>query len=116
VVQAAAQAWLAAFVRGDAAAMVRATMLPMHSNGATIKSAVELEHRYAELIDEEAKRAGATVEVLSPAGLRARTGAVPKSVGQGGGQLHALVIGASEQLILTLEQKAAGWKVVGVDR
>ena len=113
---AAAKRWVDAFKRGDARAMAGASAVPLRSGEVVIREPKELEARYRELVSEEERRAGARVEVMTPAMLRGRRGALPGKAQQGSGSLHALVEGAGDAIVLTLGERDGDWRVIGVDR
>ena len=111
-----AKKWLDAFKRGDAKAMAGASAVPLRSGDAVIKEPKELEARYRDLVSEENRRQGATVEVMTPVALRARRGALPAHAQQGSGALHAVIEGAGDAIVLTLGERDGDWRVIGVDR
>ena len=113
---AVARKWLEAFKHGDARAMAGASAVPLRSGDVVIREPKELEARYRDLVGEEERRGQARIEVMSPATLRGRRGALPAQAQQGSGALHALVEGAGDAIVLTLGERDGDWRVIGVDR
>jgi TonB family protein len=115
-----AQAWFAAFGRGDVPAMLAAAVYPFRSNnGNAASKRSELQAMLKGLVDESpaASRAVTSVQLLTAAGLRGLLGRLPPGLDDGSGSLFAVARAAgNDVLILILTQKTDGWKVVGLAR
>ena len=113
-----ANQWVAAYGRGDVAAMVRAAGFPFRSTaGVAAKGAGDLERMLRALIAESSRRAASIVAVETAAGLRKMVGKLPPGLDDGSGAVFAVVRADSDTLVIVLSRSAHGpWKVTGLAR
>jgi len=118
--RALAERWFAAFSRGDIAAMLAPAVYPFRSsNGNAAGKRSTLESQLRGLVDESPAdaRTVASMQMVSPAGLRGIIGRLPPGLDDGSGGLYAVArTGSNDTLILILTRKGADWKVAGLAR
>jgi TonB family protein len=113
----AAEGWMAAYVRGDAAWLAGWSATPFSAAGEVVASdGAKLKAMYKQLVAEApAKRSVQSLDVMTPAGIRSRLGGLPPG-GEDSGMLFAVGRVAGEEFILLLKKSSAGWRVTGIDR
>jgi hypothetical protein len=116
----AAESWFDACSRGDIAAMLGPAVYPFRSsNGNAAGKRSTLETMLRGLVDESDAdaRTIASMQMVSPAGLRGIIGRLPPGLDDGSGGLYAVARTVSnDTLILILTRKGADWKVAGLAR
>ncbi|MCU1278583.1 MAG: hypothetical protein JWM53_2129 [bacterium] len=116
-VRAAAEGWFAAYARGDAAWLAGWSATPFTAAGEVVaKDPAALKAMYKQLLSEAPqKRVVATLEVLTPAGMRGKLGGLPPG-GEPSEMLFAIGKVGGDEFILLLKKSTQGWRVCGVDR
>ncbi|MBC8131769.1 MAG: TonB family protein, partial [Deltaproteobacteria bacterium] len=112
-----AQAWFAAYVRGDIAAMTARATFPFRSTtGIAAKGKGELAQMLTNLVAESPVRTTTAVSIETAAGLRKLLGKLPPGLDDGAGAVFAISQVDGDMMILLLARTGAGWKISGLVR
>jgi TonB family protein len=115
--RAVVEGWFADYARGNVPWLAGRSATPFSAGGQTIaRNADALKKIYRQLLDEASgDRKAVGVEVLTPAGIRGKLGALPPG-GEENGMLYAVGKVGREEFILLLKKSNQGWRVCGIDR
>ncbi len=112
-----ANAWFAAFVRGDVDGMTERATYPFRSTaGVAAKSRDELARMLKNLVAETPGRAAAPVSLETAASLRKLIGKLPPGLDDGSGGLFAVTRVDGDMMILLLAKTSPGWRATGLIR
>ena len=115
-VHATAEGWFSAWERGDISYLTGWSAVPFLANGQiAAKSPDLLRGMYKQMLAEGGARKSGIIEVLTPGGIRSRTGGLPPG-GQEGGMLFAVGEVGHERFVLLLRSSSVGWRVAGLVR
>ena len=115
-VKTTAEGWIAAWARGDVAWLAGWSATPFVANGQiSAKTPEALRAMYKQMLGEVTDRKGGPVEILTPGGMRAKTGGLPPG-GQESGMLFAAMDVGGERFVLLLRLSDHGWRVAGLVR
>jgi hypothetical protein len=114
----AAQAWFAAYVRGDAGWLAGWSATPFSAAGQeAARDGASLKKLYAALLKEApGDRRLDSFEVFTPGGIRAKLGGLPPGGEGDGSMMFAVGSIKGEHFVLLLKKSDQGWRVCGLDR
>jgi TonB family protein len=115
-VQTAAEGWFAAWTRGDVSWLAGWSAVPFQAGGhVAARTPDALKNMYKQMLAEVDKRKCGPIEILTPGGVRAKTGGLPPG-GEEGGMLFAVAESGGERFVLLLRKSDQGWRVAGLVR
>jgi TonB family protein len=113
-----ADAWFAAFAKGDVKAMLAHAAFPFRSSsGVAAKSAGELRKLLESLIEETpAPRTARALQIYSHGGARGALGALPAGFDDESPSLFAVTQISGDTFVLVLARSGNSWRAVGLAR